>query len=550
MDQIALNVRTRSSLLFHSILTVGAYYKLSTGGSIAIAKYCGLVTLLNELFAPRMICPTASDLTIDFLISLLLLILFKPPRLEFLEVSDDPKNPYTISPENHMKMKFNSIMPWVLLGTCIRVARFLRLEELFIATSRGTSNFPGSESEVSPRVAHHCRVWLALCCIDGHAAATAGRPSLIDASEMLRASRLYAKRKGLGSRDVYNVALMELLVVGRDAINPKVGVFSRSSVHSRGGVPMSDAGSSSSKGPGEGEGGDRRRLNLAALRHANNSLDKWYDYWLPVLEDVARKDALFPGRPVSGAAAAKGAGEAKTDQFNQPISPRTSMAALLVNFWYPWTRLCINRHVYQPNRALGNGRVPGLVHRGDPSRTPGLPPGSLPPQHPTSSNTERGHEGPSAPIKLTVEEWAFLDLAVDSAQTLLFNLSKESRPRRQGAFGESDAGGSEDGPEDMKKIDPDEGILRQSRWDETGIAGHRVSLQPDEELVERHRFASDVTLGVVLPFAAIFFAKLTNEVMSIAFGICVNRLDVFFFVLTPGVVDLLYERDISTAKCP
>jgi hypothetical protein len=118
-DRDPLVVRSRSSLLFHTILLLSTAYSSPFPSQLHLT----LVTFLNAIIAPQLLNPQPHELTTDFLRAIDLLNLYKPTQL----VSRRAEGMDTT--EAMRASKVNGLASWMLQGILARTAERLDLKE-------------------------------------------------------------------------------------------------------------------------------------------------------------------------------------------------------------------------------------------------------------------------------------------------------------------------------------------------------------------------------------------------------------------------------------
>lgn len=128
-DRNAMGVRSRSSLLFHTILVLSTSYSTPFPSQL----HTTLVTFTNNIFAPQILNPQPHELTTDFLRALDLLNLFKMTqfatrRAEGLDVAEAMR-----------ASKVNGLASWMAQGILARTAERLELSSVLSKFSRAYS---------------------------------------------------------------------------------------------------------------------------------------------------------------------------------------------------------------------------------------------------------------------------------------------------------------------------------------------------------------------------------------------------------------------------
>ncbi|GAA95605.1 uncharacterized protein L969DRAFT_15528 [Mixia osmundae IAM 14324] len=230
-DRTYTDVRDRNSLLFHAILATSAFYSLSVNDPAQTAKYVGIVAMLNENLGPIVITPRPQDLNVDFISALLVIILWKPIRLDGLSEAE-----LSIA-QSRGKIEVSSQS--MIMSLCIRTAKLIKLDTvLALLPSVGHENkaSPSSSSSeqwsTTPQIIAACRAYFMLLIIDHHRASMTDRTPSFDVSEALRHTRLFAAGTR-NSSDVRLAAFVELYAHSRTPPSNARGNFDALSYHAR-----------------------------------------------------------------------------------------------------------------------------------------------------------------------------------------------------------------------------------------------------------------------------------------------------------------------------
>lgn len=128
-DRDAMGVRSRSSLLFHTVLLLSTSYSTPFPSQL----HTTLITFTNSILAPQILSPQPHELTTDFLRAVDLLNLYKPTQLSARrgEGKDDA--------EAMRASKVNGLASWMLQGILARTAERLELSTVLNKFSRAYS---------------------------------------------------------------------------------------------------------------------------------------------------------------------------------------------------------------------------------------------------------------------------------------------------------------------------------------------------------------------------------------------------------------------------
>ncbi|GAA5838209.1 hypothetical protein JCM9279_004157 [Rhodotorula babjevae] len=374
-------VRTRSPLLFHTILLSTAYFLLPAPGEHSKRVYLGLTSIVNELVAPVIISMSRKDVTTDTSRALMLLIMWKNVQhAHFLSTS--PSSP-TSSIERHYKNNaVSSASLWALETHLLRTLRIHSTAPHAFAAAvqhaaaRGR-RFDSAYLATDPAAQHavdDLRLWYWSLVADVHGALTTGRAVHFSSGETALALRTARALAGfnLQASDVRLVAFVELYEIVREAMRSAWACV---------GDSILGAEPSSCRWKAEWEG---------EMDEFNRRIDAWEDEW------IERFKASFIG------------GEAGSERdklvWSALGNKNLCKAILNASVFYRWTR------------------TRRLAAHGSPSspRSPAVP-GELP----TSPAPAQG--GAAMVSDLSPAEWRFVQTTVDAIERLVFDVSVQSR---------------------------------------------------------------------------------------------------------------------------
>ncbi|KAI5474717.1 C6 transcription factor [Pseudohyphozyma bogoriensis] len=249
-DNDAVAMRERNPLLFHAILLSTAYYLMGSSerGS---QVYYSLTALVNEILAPLVISALPSQVTLDFVRALILLLLYKPVQFAQLYAAGitDPE-------AAEQAAKLNTFSASLLGNLMIRTALSLGLPSI---TNTFAKNFSLTIA-MPPQTLSDLRLWYWLCVVDTHSALTTGRAGIVDIGDALRTTRLFASLKAQET-DVRLAATVEVYAIAKQAV-----------------TAMWVSGN--------------RTLAAHDLRRFNKDMDDWEGYWDEPLRAAGEADPL------------------------------------------------------------------------------------------------------------------------------------------------------------------------------------------------------------------------------------------------------------------
>ncbi|SGZ28445.1 BQ5605_C027g10338 [Microbotryum silenes-dioicae] len=257
-DSNAMEVRERCPLLFHTILTSTGYYLMGTSER-GTKVYKALVALTNELIAPIIISTQVYDLNSDLLRALCLLMMYKPVQLPAFHFSGRVHT----AERAEQYAKLNTTSSFVLWGIIARVSTRIGLPSVPSLFAKLYS----PDVPVPASVVADLRLWMWIIVIDNHATLTIGRPTTLDMTDVLRATRLLASLK-LQTGDVRLAALVELYAVSRHSVSK---------------AWFTDF---------------TKRAPAYELRKFNRDLDEWEQYWSEPLEAAAKEGDALAMHPI------------------------------------------------------------------------------------------------------------------------------------------------------------------------------------------------------------------------------------------------------------
>lgn len=197
-------LRSTSPLLFHVILLCTSYYLLDSserGQHI----YHALISIVNQLVAPIMISTQPNHHTVENVQALTLLLLYKPVQYASLWQAGirDPVRAEHVS-------KLCSTTGAVLMAAITRTVHAIGLNNApnIYASSGDTSDIV---------VLANLRLWFNLLVVDTHASMTTGRPTVLDLTDALKVTRLFASRRA-HPWDIRIAAMVELYGVVKPVV--------------------------------------------------------------------------------------------------------------------------------------------------------------------------------------------------------------------------------------------------------------------------------------------------------------------------------------------
>ncbi|KAK4334077.1 Zn(2)-C6 fungal-type domain-containing protein, partial [Rhodotorula toruloides] len=202
-DRNAMAVRTKSPLLFHTILLLATAYSSPFPQQLHLT----LVTFLNAILAPQLLNPQPHELTTDFLRAIDLLNLYKPTqfgarRLEGLDDKDAMRH-----------SKLNGLASWMLQGILARTAERLDLKDVVSKFSRAYSA-SASGQPIPKDLLRDLRLYYWLLSNDVHGNVQSGRRCNMEGAQALTTTRLFSSL-ALQPFDVRLAASVEMFEVAR-----------------------------------------------------------------------------------------------------------------------------------------------------------------------------------------------------------------------------------------------------------------------------------------------------------------------------------------------
>ncbi|KAK4055928.1 hypothetical protein OIO90_002921 [Microbotryomycetes sp. JL221] len=254
-DIDAMAVRERSPLLFHAILLTTAYYLMDTSQRGATV-YHSLMTLVNEILAPIIISTQSFHLKTDMVRALVLMLLYKPVQFAALHSAE------IVDPEQAEQMcKLSPTSSSTLWGVILRTAHTIGLHGAPNAFARIYS----PSIKPPPEVLGNLRCWMWTCVVDTHGALTTSRIGVIDLSDSLKVTRMFASLKAQPG-DTRIAAHVELYGCAKVVLSSSWFL-----------APPS------------------KPISEHDLKKFNRSLDDWEEYWSVQLKEAAEEgDALAP----------------------------------------------------------------------------------------------------------------------------------------------------------------------------------------------------------------------------------------------------------------
>ncbi|KAK4049031.1 hypothetical protein OIV83_004392 [Microbotryomycetes sp. JL201] len=239
-DRNAMRVRSRSPLLFHTILVLSTSYSTPFPSQLHIT----LVTFVNNIFAPQILSPQPHELTTDFLRAVDLLNLYKMTqfatrRAEGMDVAEAMR-----------ASKVNGLASWMMQGILARTAERLDLASTVQKFSRAYSASSNGKS-ISPELVKDLRLYYWLLSNDVHGNVQSGRRCNMEGAVALTTTRLFSSLH-LQPYDVRLAASVEMFEIARPIL--------RSTSYER-----------------------TRRIPKADLERYNVGMAAWEDFWVPVL---------------------------------------------------------------------------------------------------------------------------------------------------------------------------------------------------------------------------------------------------------------------------
>ncbi|KAM0752087.1 hypothetical protein T439DRAFT_324173 [Meredithblackwellia eburnea MCA 4105] len=248
-DRDALGVRSRSSLLFHTILLLSTSYSTPFPSQL----HTTLITFTNSILAPQILSPQPHELTTDFLRAIDLLNLYKPTQLSArrAEGLDDA--------EAMRCSKVNGLASWMLQGILGRTAERLELAGVLNKFSRAYSA-SSSGAPIPKQVVRDLRLYYWLLSNDVHGNVQSGRRCNMEGAAALTTTRLFSSLQ-LQPYDTRLAASVEMFEVARPIL--------RSFSYER-----------------------TRKIARADLERYNTGMKVWDEFWCPILIQQLAVDPL------------------------------------------------------------------------------------------------------------------------------------------------------------------------------------------------------------------------------------------------------------------
>lgn len=154
-DTDAMIVRSRSSLLFHTILLLATAYTTPFPSDL----HTTFSTYLNNIIAPILISPQPAELNTDFLRAVDLLNLWKPVQISARRAEGQGDG------EAMLKAKLNGTASWMMQGTLARTAEYINLAS--VATKFLTAHAASVQNPDTPipkQIVYDLRIYLCRRC--------------------------------------------------------------------------------------------------------------------------------------------------------------------------------------------------------------------------------------------------------------------------------------------------------------------------------------------------------------------------------------------------
>ncbi|SCV67413.1 BQ2448_5024 [Microbotryum intermedium] len=248
-DRDAMGVRSRSSLLFHTILCLAT----SFSSPFPSALHTTLVSYVNAILAPQILNPQPHELTTDFLRAIDLLNLYKPTQFSTRRAEGKD------IAESMRASKVNGLASWMLQGILARSAERLDLASVLSRFSRAYSA-SASGIAIPKRLLRDLRLYYWLLSNDVHGNVQSGRRCNMEGAAALTTTRLFSSLQ-LQPYDVRLAASVEMFEVARPIL--------RSFSYER-----------------------TRRIAQVDLERYNTGMAAWEEFWLPMLQQQLAVDPL------------------------------------------------------------------------------------------------------------------------------------------------------------------------------------------------------------------------------------------------------------------
>ncbi|SDA07582.1 BZ3501_MvSof-1269-A2-R1_Chr6-2g08684 [Microbotryum saponariae] len=248
-DRDAMGVRSRSSLLFHTILCLAT----SFSSPFPSALHTTLVSYVNAILAPQILNPQPHELTTDFLRAMDLLNLYKPTQFSTRRAEGKDVA------ESMRASKVNGLASWMLQGILARSAERLDLASSLSRFSRAYSA-SASGIAIPKRLLRDLRLYYWLLSNDVHGNVQSGRRCNMEGAAALTTTRLFSSLQ-LQPYDVRLAASVEMFEVARPIL--------RSFSYER-----------------------TRRIAQVDLDRYNTGMAAWEEFWLPMLQQQLAVDPL------------------------------------------------------------------------------------------------------------------------------------------------------------------------------------------------------------------------------------------------------------------
>ncbi|SCV67488.1 BQ2448_5099 [Microbotryum intermedium] len=249
LDRNPLTVRTRSPLLFHSILLISIYYRERTPENLAL--YQAISAIVDSILAPNILCPQPDQLSSDFIRSIHLLTLYKPLPIATFHA----RGIKDLAAIEHAS-KMNVRASWLLRLIASRVAMFIGLPSITTTFARAFAN--QHETPIPPSIINEQRLYFSCVFHEAHGALQSGKPSNFVPQDALKSTRLFASLKNQ-PEDVRLAASVELAATAASVLATRK----------------------------EGNYFDREDLH-----RFEDEMSQWTEYWQPILAANEARDRL------------------------------------------------------------------------------------------------------------------------------------------------------------------------------------------------------------------------------------------------------------------
>ncbi|SCZ93780.1 BZ3500_MvSof-1268-A1-R1_Chr6-3g08880 [Microbotryum saponariae] len=249
LDRNPLTVRTRSPLLFHSILLISIYYRERTTENLAL--YEAISAIIDSILAPNILCPQPDQLSSDFIRSIHLLTLYKPLPIATFRA----RGIKDLAAIEHAS-KMNVRASWLLRLIASRVAMFIGLPSITTTFARAFAN--QHEAPIPQSIISEQRLYFGCVFHEAHGALQSGKPSNFVPQDALKSTRLFASLKNQ-PEDVRLAASVELAATAASVLATRK----------------------------EGDYFDREDLH-----RFEDEMSQWTEYWQPILAANEQRDRL------------------------------------------------------------------------------------------------------------------------------------------------------------------------------------------------------------------------------------------------------------------